>query len=72
LGEHDTRVDPEFSSELGINSYVKNFAVAEIISHPDYDDYTKQNDIALIRLSKDVEFTREIFYFFANEETGLY
>jgi len=59
MGEHDARKNPEFSKELGMNSYVKDYAVKEIILHPEYDDGTKQNDIALIRLSDDVKVTRK-------------
>lgn len=57
LGEYDTRVDPEFSQKLGMKSFVQNYGVAKIIRHKDYDPFTKQNDIALIKLSQDVNFT---------------
>lgn len=35
-------------------------AVAEIVMHPDYTDYEKGQDIALIRLAEPVSFNREV------------
>uniref|UniRef100_T1J631 Peptidase S1 domain-containing protein n=1 Tax=Strigamia maritima TaxID=126957 RepID=T1J631_STRMM len=48
LGEHDTSTDAEAKS-------VK-VGVAAIIRHPSYDTLTNNNDIALLRLNKEIKF----------------
>ena len=56
LGEHDSRIDPEFSPELNAHSSVKDIAIEKIIIHTEYDPHTRLNDIALIRLAEEVSF----------------
>jgi hypothetical protein len=44
----------------GINPNKVSRTVAEIIIHPDYNDLTNDNDIALLKLSSPVNFTNYI------------
>ncbi|KAG9342872.1 hypothetical protein JZ751_015088 [Albula glossodonta] len=44
-------------TQTGSNPNEQFRTVAEIISHPSYDDDTNENDIALLKLSSSVEFT---------------
>lgn len=38
----------------------QDYKVSQIIAHPQYDEVQKYNDIALLRLDKDVEFNKFI------------
>ncbi|XP_064103443.1 trypsin-1-like [Macrobrachium nipponense] len=49
LGEHDWSTASESDS-------IQKRKVSEIITHPDFDSYTQDNDIALLRLSTPVDF----------------
>ncbi|XP_064102784.1 trypsin-1-like [Macrobrachium nipponense] len=49
LGEHDWSTASESDS-------IQKRRVSEIITHPDFDSYTQDNDIALLRLSTPVDF----------------
>ncbi|XP_022524968.2 transmembrane protease serine 9 [Astyanax mexicanus] len=47
-------------SQEGVNPNEVSRRVSVIILHPDYDSYTEDNDIALLKLSSPVNFTRYI------------
>ncbi|KAK9758840.1 Trypsin [Popillia japonica] len=53
LGELDLSKDDD-------NSLPEDFGVSNVIPHPDYHPLSKNNDIALIRLSRQVKFTNFI------------
>ena len=50
-GEHDVRV---------VEGYEQIISVDKIIIHPDYDAYTLDYDVALIKLKKPINFTRNV------------
>ncbi|OXA60559.1 CLIP domain-containing serine protease 14D [Folsomia candida] len=57
LGEHDTTTDVDCNQDLGnICSLVEDFKIERIITHPQHNTVTKQNDIALLRLNQDISF----------------
>lgn len=64
LGEWDTTTDPDCDdSYIGgsiCNDPHVDIDVEEIIVHKDFNPLTTRNDIALLRLSKNVEYTRFI------------
>merc|ERR1719430_1752280 len=53
LGEHNIRADIE-------NHQAKTIAVERVIKRPDYDTNSVNNDVALLRLAQDVDFTSTI------------
>ena len=53
LGE--TSLDPERR-----NSYAKDYEVESFIEHPDYSPITKYNDIALIKLRRNVLMSKNV------------
>lgn len=59
LGEHDLGTDPD-CRQLGrkkvCNPVIEEFGVEKIITHPRYNERKRVNDIALIKLDRDVEF----------------
>ena len=54
LGDLDLRIDEDDGSEY------KDFEIENIIVHPNYKPISNENDIALIKLTLEVEFTRFI------------
>lgn len=63
LGEWDLRTNPDCqeieNDELCNENYV-DISVAEVIVHPQYTTLTQYNDIALLKLEHDVEFSQWI------------
>lgn len=51
VGEHDLSSSSETEAEV--------FNIAEIVNHPMYDDQTLANDIALLRLSSQIQFPED-------------
>ena len=64
LGEWDIRTNPDvddtYEGELIPNDPFIDVPVEEIIVHEDYNNVTKHNDIALLRLSQHVNYTQFI------------
>lgn len=62
LGEWDTSndndCDSSFVDEVVCSTKPIDVLVESAIAHPEYDNESRENDIALIRLAKDVEFTK--------------
>lgn len=56
LGEHNTKEHADCSSELNICSVPEDFPVEDVITHPEYNTDTKHNDIALVRVNRDIKF----------------
>lgn len=53
IGDHDITSNSETSTARLVE-------VGQVISHPDYDSNTFDNDIALLKLSNSLEFSREV------------
>lgn len=65
LGEHDLRTDPDCRFNLLHRKKTcaprfQKFKMEKIIIHENFDNLTKHNDIALIRLDRNVEFSESI------------
>lgn len=64
LGEWDTSTDHDcddaYDNEIICSDGHVDYGIEKTIIHPQYNPMSKQNDIALIRLSKDVKFTKFI------------
>jgi len=58
LGEHDLRRNPDCSGTDGC-SFVDDYKIEKIVNHPGYRETTKLHDISLIRVDRDINFTRE-------------
>lgn len=62
LGEYDTQTEEDCEG-TGFNKYclppVQDFLIEEVRAHPDYNKPKYANDIALIRLRRDVDITAE-------------
>jgi len=56
LSEYDLRGDPDCSEVTGKCSYIQDVRIEKIIPHLEYNPNTKQNDIALLKLAKDLSF----------------
>lgn len=50
LGEHDLRTD---------DGHHQDIRVARIVVHENFDPFIKSNDIAILQLERDVEFSGE-------------
>ncbi|KAM7360640.1 serine protease grass-like [Cochliomyia hominivorax] len=63
LGEHDIATDPD-CRQLGrkkvCNPKVEDFGVEKIITHPRYNERKRINDIALVKLDRNVDFKKHI------------
>lgn len=55
MGEHDVDTEDGFHEDIGIDHFK---------THEEYDDYLWINDIAIIYLERDVEFTGFLRMFF--------
>jgi len=53
LGEHDVTTEQDGARHVDI-------AIEKIIQHPDWDPFTLDTDIAIIKLAENVTFTRDI------------
>ncbi|XP_037947122.1 serine protease grass-like [Teleopsis dalmanni] len=63
LGEHDMNTDPDCEKrgrKFVCMPPVVEYGVEKIISHPDYKRRTLVNDVAIIKLNRDVEFNKHI------------
>lgn len=65
LGEHDLRTDPDCRFSLLHRKKTcapkyQKFKMEKISIHENFDNVTKHNDIALIRLDRNVEFSENI------------
>ena len=68
LGEHNLRTEIDCiqsrrSKSKCINS-VKDFTPSRIIIHPQFNTNVFTNDIAMIRLSNQVQFNGKFFFYF--------
>lgn len=61
LGEHriSSKIDCVDPSDYGTCSEARDIKIDKIIPHENYSKTTRVNDIALIRLSEEVEITKE-------------
>ncbi|XP_065359433.1 uncharacterized protein LOC135953451 [Calliphora vicina] len=63
LGEHDLSTNPDCRRKgwkYVCNPVVEDFGIEKIIPHPRYNERMRINDIALIKLDRDVDFKRHI------------
>ncbi|XP_073818449.1 serine protease grass-like isoform X2 [Musca autumnalis] len=63
LGEHDTSTEEDCvkrGPKLKCNLPVENFGIETIVSHPEYNKREHVNDIALVKLDRNVEFKSHI------------
>ncbi|KAM8712360.1 hypothetical protein ACLKA7_012817 [Drosophila subpalustris] len=60
LGEHDKSKDPDCSSEKKCLPSVEDIDVDKVFVHEDYKSPLGENDIALVQLSRKVEFKEHI------------
>lgn len=59
MGEHDLRTNPDCRKLFKKNvcsPAVEDIGVEKIITHPKYNERKRINDIALIKLERDVQF----------------
>lgn len=56
LGEHDTKRFTDCSFELQQCSTPVDVPVESVLTHKDYNTASKHNDIALIRVARDISF----------------
>lgn len=68
VGEHNiqTETDCEGTGEsLVCADQYQDFGIEEILAHPEFDVRGRQNDIGLLRLDRNIDFTRsEYFHFY--------
>lgn len=63
LGEYDLTTNEDCREGKGCLPPIKDYKIEEAIAHPEYFKPQLRNDIALLRLDKDVELTfGKIFY----------
>ncbi|CAG9832914.1 unnamed protein product, partial [Diabrotica balteata] len=60
LGEHDTRYNRDCNKNGICNNYPAVITISSIIIHENYDFKVQSNDIALLKLSKNVVYTDSI------------
>jgi len=56
LGEHDTGTELDCDPDLEQCSTAEDYRIKKLIPHEDYSSNTKQNDISLIFLDRDINF----------------
>jgi transmembrane serine protease 9 len=57
LGEHDTNVYEDCNPDLGnVCSTPQDYRIEKVISHERYNSFSKQNDISLIKVNRDISF----------------
>lgn len=56
LGEHDTQEDLDCNTDLEQCSKAEDYTIEKVITHEKYNPNTKQNDITLIKVNKDIDF----------------
>ena len=56
LGEFDVRKETDCNTEYGLCSKADDYNIERITGHKNYSTSTKQNDISLIRVDRDITF----------------